>query len=446
VARRLIPALLFACAAASCLLPEAQLVGSGGGDTTSSTGSSTSSTSTGPFTVTPPQPTMSHSVVLPISGPSVLAPSGNPGQRHLVRAGGRWYAFYITGGGISYRASDDLETWQNEIFAFNFDFGGAADGRNFGVDVQSVGGSDVLHFSLSTSSGNKVRAHARAVVPLGSSPIFDKVANSSTPGISSAPDGTISVIARAPDHTVFDFAAADPSCFACVTASDSPETGVAPGPSFGSPAGIDASSGPIRVRSALALDSGTMLFWRSSGTLRASSNKGAGWAPAYDFPAITAPDDARVFASCVQPANPGPGTVGHLVWWSASGPRGFQHRTVDVGFDQKVIDPPEGGIVQGSQAVSDLVLACGMGRVHAFLVDPANPRRILGATWDVQQHWTGWSTVLEHPGDDICYLTAFDQATSGAEPSVGLLWSEAKDCATPGITRLWSARVRVDDI
>src|SRR5690242_718788 len=81
--------------AGSCILPAATVSGTGGsgpGTSGSSSGTTSSGSSTAP---PPPEPALPITIIVDDGGPQVVAPTGNPGQRHLIWASGAWWVFRI---------------------------------------------------------------------------------------------------------------------------------------------------------------------------------------------------------------------------------------------------------------------------------------------------------------------------------------------------------------
>src|SRR5262245_30718523 len=210
---------------ASCILPAASIGGTGGGvTTTTSTGTTTGPEGGGP--VVPPQKAAQHSILT--NGPAAVAPSGNPGQRHLIYVNGDWWMFHLVVGEIRARvlfAGDPAAGWQDRQ-GFVYDFGAPLDGRSFGVDYAHVN-ADIVHFSLSSANLANPLSHVRYAILggtlMGASP--DPVLGTSDLPMH-AGDGTVTSIGAPPTRTVTDFTSIpSKACVSCAILALNVENG-----------------------------------------------------------------------------------------------------------------------------------------------------------------------------------------------------------------------------
>jgi hypothetical protein len=387
---------------------------------------------------------------------NVIAPSGNPGQRHLVFAQGRWWMFWADELGARYVTSVTGTSWPSQAtHLFNFSFGsidadGGADGgsqtiidgRSLGVELVPDGGA--VHFSASSTSA--FLSHARGSFMGGTIAIGATTFPSSTPPTDPAyrADGTIATVSH--DEIVVDSASSSLSP-ACALIADHPDNGPSWSASFSQPpmpmGGLDGGSGvAVQVRSALALSGDTVILWEAGHKVMGSRSSSSWQTPEiFADTEKNAADDARTFVTCVQPQGTGPdgGTepVGHLLSWDGT--------TLTHTILYSEGGRAGGAMLHSFTKVRELALSCG-NDVHAFVVDDAAPNQIQGASWSKVAGWGNRNPkVVDAAGVTAkrCFLTAFDRVVQGNQ--VGLAWTETPDCETPGTLRLVGALVTVHD-
>jgi hypothetical protein len=386
----------------------------------------------------------------------VMAPSGNGTQRHLINAGGRWWAFYPTASGVAVNTSTDFETWTPNADppsgspTLGYDVtpsAGQVDGRTFGVDTESINFTEVVHLSLSgsTTTTNRVD-HARAFLSTGAGLGFDTANAMAIPNVYSAGqvDGTVTLIALPAPCQVFDFASlafpdAGDSCVLSATSTDDGKTGE-PWMSDFTPTALPDDRGPVvPIRGAVALPGHVAVLWPSqSGLLwsrRSLSDPGSAWSAPALVGAGATTTGGRDWGVCAEPGAPTP--AAHLL---TTDDMGFHHfeSTDGMGWTQQPSSPEGLGA-----PVDELFLACGAGRVHAFTISgTAMGYPIQEAVWDGDTgQWSGWGTVVA-PSPALaqrCYLAGFDRVVDGV--GIGLLWTESDDCTQPAPMQLYGALV-----
>jgi hypothetical protein len=415
---------------ASCFLPDANI--------TTAQGSGGSGSSFGL------RPVDGVTLFVPPTGPRVSAPSGTAMQRHLVFAN-RWWLFYLTGSGLVAQSSPDFRSWTPPPTEITSSTGipllvaEPVDGRSFGIDTQPLDDSDsILHVGLTGLGGKgSGRQHARALVGLGTlsfDPVSDLSGVVAPPDL---PDGTVTVLGIGSPHVIVDFASVGTpgaSGGACAQTAGSPDDGGAWDGAFSAPLSLDVDGGSsdVTLRGGLALDGRIAMVWRDGTAIRYAGlvegptpagrgtlgDPGDGGAPV-----------ARTFAACAQPPVPQevPARV-HVLSW---GPGGFVYHSSTDGQSWESFPPPGppfGGVV------GELFLACGPDGVYAFTIDPSD-QRIRAARWDEANNWSNWDTavtpvaVTPLPSHQRCFLSGYDRV---APAGIGLLWTEADDCAASG--------------
>jgi hypothetical protein len=397
-------------------------------------------------------PSLATPAVVYSGASPVLAASGTPGQRHIVFAAGAWWVFFVgpnqllgnkgidSGGSVMWVG---LGSGGLSVFPYTFAGTPALDGRGFGVDTRATPGGDVIHISLSGGGLTAPLAHARAIINAMGQAIFGVVPATSlavTP--STNPDGTVSVIGSS-GQPVVDFSSATGSSVTANVAANT-ESGAASwtfGP--GNTSALGGPSVPVRTRAALSLASSDVLLWRASGNIYMAENAGSGWSPTGTLTlGVQLADDTRTFAACVQPSG-----VAGLLHWTGSA---FSFLSLMSGNarGQRAVPAILGG--PGGWAPTEMVLACGKSRVHAFAIPADGTNVIWGATWDpISDSWTSWAPVVDASmltaGKKRCYLTGFDRVAGIDGRTVGLMWSEASDCTVAENPKIWTAYPRVSE-
>jgi hypothetical protein len=383
----------------------------------------------------------------------VVAPTGNPGQRHLVHLPGAWWLLRPVNGGLWILGTADTapgSSWTNVAnFGFNIGTSGSMDGRSFGVDIQHFTGQSALHLSLSTATASQPLAHSRMLVPDSGSPLFGSIEplNGSWLPVG-AGDGAITSIGQDSKHTIADFdgLSAIP-CATCAFVSPNGESGSG---SWSFSATTTATSlGPtaarVWMRSAMALSKSAYVVWRTQGTLYlARQAEVFPWGPAHSIATSTGVSDAaRSFATCAQlPYR------GLVLSWTGSA---FMFQSVADDLGGTVL-PQSAPKIPPQGPPREMVLACGPNRVHAFAIFGATPGTsdaILGASWDSNLGWSPWVTVVagNTTGMVRCFLTGFDRVAGASGDEVGIAWSEVSNCTTPSAepTNIYAAFVKVTD-
>jgi hypothetical protein len=428
--------------AASCILPAATLVETGGNGGTGGSGTASTSGTGGTTGVAPPKPANQLKVPIDTPPPSVVAPSGNPGQRHLIHTPGRWWVFYLDLGLVKARSTGDAvpgALWAG-VQTFPFDSGvlGSIDGRGLGVDALDTGSEVVVHFSLSSANTATPISHTRGTI--SSSGLLVAPVPQATFGPNDSPshagDGTVTSIGS--DGTVADFTSApNKLCDACAIVFPTVDTGQASWTSGAAAAAkLDklTSFDPIWMRSTMALQSSNYTFWRQKGTIyMAGQASGTPWGTGEPQSVAGPGDDTRTFATCVQPQS-----LGRVLHWDSAG---FTYLTVkDDGNPIPESPPPM------LEDLRELFVSCGPHRVHAFAIAGSGSNTIQGASWDTSRGWSGWAPVVDGAAAKVsrCFLTGFDRVAGPNKDEVGLAWSEGS-CGVAGPTSLFAAFVKVVD-
>jgi hypothetical protein len=406
------------------------------------------------------------SVVPATDDTGVMAPSGNGTQRHLIFAGNQWWVFYPTAHGVNVRTSRDFELWQqnpdtpggNAVLGYDSaPPPGLVDGRTFGVDTETINGSEVIHMSLSgpATSSDQI-AHARTVVASGTSGLglgFDPANASATvdnENVLSAGqvDGTVTLIALPVPCYVFDFAslavANAPQDDSWVLSAATPDTGEPTGQwtgDFDVTPLPDHKGGPaVPIRGAVPLPGYVAVLWPSQnkGALLWSETPLPPQAPSWSAPALVGTTmGGRDWGVCAEPGTPTP--AAHLLTTDGTS---FHHFENVNGTDwiPQTFNP---NALSVGASVSELFLACDTGEVHAFTILSAEQGYPIQETvWDGSTgQWSEWTTVVE-PSPAIaqrCYLAGFDRVVKGV--GIGLLWTESDDCTAPAPVQLFGALV-----
>jgi hypothetical protein len=427
--------------AASCALPAATVLpgsgGAGGSSTSASSTANTSSSSTGGNLPPPPMVASAAVITQPSTAASMFAPTGNPGQRHLIFGANGWWAFYIVPQGIAYRRSDTTGLmWGPEIPAVPFDFGpgGSVDARSFGMDTTVVNGIDVVHFSLSSGNFMNPLSHARTILSLGGLTMATAEPVLTSSDVSAfAGDGTITSIGQGAPGAVTDFTSVPThGCASCAILAANAESGAASW-SFGAGAvvGFAGTGNQVQMRAAVSLQGGGFVFWRENTILYSAPDAPADAGAGQPLSNAGPDDSSRTFAACPQFDR------ARVLYWDSGG---FTFLTFNAsGIRNMEAAPPK------LSGLTELVIVCGSQRVHAFAIDDSDNRTIYGASWDTSR-WSGWSKVVD-PGAGMqtlkrCFLTGFDRVANG---QAGLAWSEMGNCAMAEEPRIWGAFPTVID-
>ena len=372
-------------------------------------------------------------VALPVSAPASVAPTGTAMQRHLVYAGGVWWFFYLTDGGVTFSSSSDFQTWQPapgpaSLLALDV---AVFDGRLFGVDTQPIDTStDIVHFGLTGVSGTgAVRQHGRAVVLLGKLQFDPSVVVVDAGAPQHLPDGTVTLVGDESPPLIHDYASGStPSaaCGTCTETSVNADDGGAWSGGFGAPVSLDmpGSAHDVRLRGAMSLHGTPVTVWRDAQTLRYASVLD----PSHIADGSLGQDDAgapdaRTFAICAEPSFPQYPNMGHMLEWT---PGGFTHRTTGDGAYWQRRAPPDAPF---SQDLTELFLACGPDSAYAFTIDPSDGR-IVVARWDPVTFWSAWTTAVgpAPAGTPRCFLSGFERQS---ELGIGIVWTEGAGCTGP---------------
>jgi hypothetical protein len=401
---------------------------------------------------------------------SVTAPSGTPGQRHLIHAGSSWWVFFLLGptelSAVS--AGDATPTqWSATPSAVlpSYDFGASVDGRTFGLDVEPGGSGDIVHISLS-STVPVPKLHARALVTTSPDTIAPATTASMNPTQPSQSYSTVNVdgtVTGVPTGLTGGFDVIDFGTVAQVSDGGSPtepatafllaDDGMqtwgpaAPNPPFPLvPGGEHISS-----RAVLGLGNGNdfVLVWNDLGPSQGPGlftrgfYSASGWTPSSAplDPTDPSPSD-RTWAACAEGGN------AHVVW--SGGGRFFQQELPAQIVDGGASTWTSMAAPSAPDPVSDVFLACRAGAIVVFAIVASGgthaPGTILMSSWTGGIDWTAWSVAVDPPasGQTRCYLSGFDRIVVNPNTSVGLVWTEAaQGCATAAATSLWTAIVQV---
>jgi hypothetical protein len=417
---------------ASCILPSATVVETGASDTS----------------VVP---------VLLAQGDAgvVVAPSGNGTQRHLIYASGQWWAFYPTSSVVAVTTSPDFRSWapnpgtSGKSSTLSYDVAppaGQVDGRTFGVDTESIGGTSVVHLSLSgsTMTSNRVD-HARAVISTDTGLGFDSSVAMAIDGVYSGQvDGTVTLIAEPAPFHVFDFVSlsypdAGDSWVLSAGNTDDGETNQLWMGDFTLTALPDGLGSAVPIRGAVALAGYIAVLWPSQSNLlwseRLLSEPASAWSTPTQVGASATTMGGRDWGLCAEPGVQKP--VAHLL---ATDDTGFHHfeNTNGTSWTPQQHSPPSLGAPP-----SELFLACGAGRVYAFAIGATTPGYPIQETvWDASTDaWSDWGTVVAPAPapSQRCYLAGFDRVVDGV--GIGLLWTESDNCNEPAPLQLYGVLV-----
>lgn len=364
-----------------------------------------------------------------------IAPTGNPMQRHLVHASGRWYAFYLLGQRLFASYFDEFDTWRPTgdgiSLHANYPFD---DGRVFGVALNPSDAGEV-HFTADWPSGG---LHVTGRAPASETPATPFVFGASVSrGVPSgvAVDGAVTALG--PGGTIYDFGSFlvnGQACTSCV-ARFTPMTGWTTKPlDFGM-----KMAGQL-PRGALSLDNTPVVAWPLVGGLaQAHITDGAeSWSGA-EIPSTTQvkPVD-RTWAMCTKQVG---GSMTHDAHALVHDGAKFAHYFTNSGSwsvfpGGELLSPPN------TTKLHELFLACNADYLYAFSVDDSNA--VVGARYIVsEQVWSSWTVLV--PGASAqgqrCFLSGAEQVTPG---EVGLIWSDAAaGCDAKGLNTYYALFVRI---
>ena len=432
---------------ASCLFPAATVLSGNGGSSTTS-GSSSGSSSSGDVTVVPGQRVKSY------PGMTILAPSGTPGERHLVHGGNAWWLFYLDDPMTLRVASSrdnspgewDMPAPNTSPLTYTFGTTGL-DGRTFGVDYAEP----IVHVSLSSLAPGRPKAHARAVIT-PSTLTFDQGAPAPIVTYTTAgdADGPVTAISTegSGGRAVVDFGGAGTSPAAIVETDAFVvlDTGSATSAYSTAPQPLDPSATSVLTRAALPLGTDLVAVWRAAGGLYAARylrNVSGGIWPQTPTPlgAEEAPPMDREWGAC---ATPVPNESLHVAWADPDGGIHVWALSSTAGDVWKSAPAPLG---RTAGSVSELFVSCSASYVHMFTV--ASDGGIVASALSLANgSWSAWAPVVTPPaaGRTRCFLSGYDRVVSTgtpATPEVGLVWTESTDCTSALATELWTAVVPV---
>lgn len=435
-----------ACAlalAGACALPAATLQGTGGMSSSSASNGSSSGSGGG---IAPPRIALT-TVDVVNSGPAVVAPSGNPGQKHVVHVAGAWFVF-------SFDLMQNV-TWSAAADANPTMFLGQAaaiglpkpvmmgttplDGRVFGVDAQIIGGAPVVHFGFSLSNVSKpLASHQRGTIdpqhviatPMSMLPM-DPNAIPWTLNGGAIRDGVVTAFYPADQH-VYDFEGLQPCggpqpSGACVRRStqkddgspqwmngfDPPSRADEPGDTFGT------------VRAALAVGQDLLTLWSDEQALRSSVLQGSTWMTRIEVQRGLA--GARQWAACAQ--DPGSGHPSPRARVAMQFSSGFE---VDSCVDCKAWGREAKAPPSPKNAVGDLFLVCGPETSYLFGIGAAGDwadQIVVSAQRGADADWSEWGIVAAQGAHTHrCSLSGVQELVNQKE--IGLIWTDSPDCST----------------
>ena len=401
--------------------------------------------------------------VAPVSIPvpstaDIIAPSGTPGQRHLLYVPDSWWVFYLD----SPTALNVLQTpdhlpivWSNSslpaVTSYTFASAAALDGRLFGLDVTESGD---VHLAMSAAGVTQPKSHILGTLnPNGG--LMIGAATSLGAYQTTGLDGVVTAVEE-PEAgagatlNVLDYGSvlpvADAAAQAQTGAFQLDDTGHGAF-SVSSFATVHATSSPVVTRAALPAAGGFTAVWNEEGSgiqVATYSTASSSWSATSPLDTTSSQLVTRSWTAC---ALLGSGAV-HVLWSTPQG--GFVHMEGSGGGWGSAAAPPLLGV-----AAVELFAACGPTGFTLFTVAPPATSgfaagTILMSSWGGSA-FTPWVAAVAPPGGATtrCFLSGFDRVVSGSAsdpgPHVGLLWTESSStsCQTAQPTNLSMAVVPV---